>query len=111
MRMLITFVDKSKNSTQVETSLSPLNRINVRELARKIRLHALRMTRDAGSSHVGSSFSMAELLAVLYADFLRVDPKNIDAPDRDRLILSKGHACAGLYGVLAESGFFPIDWL
>lgn len=54
---------------------------------------------------------MAELLAVLYGHFLRVDPTRPDWPSRDRFILSKGHGCAGLYAVLAETGFFPIDWL
>jgi len=54
---------------------------------------------------------MAELLAVLYRSILRVTPETVDDPDRDRLILSKGHACAGLYAVLAECGFFPRQWL
>jgi transketolase len=80
-------------------------------LARTIRLHVLRMTSRAKSSHVGSSFSMAELLAVLYGRTLRVDPKRLDWEDRDRFILSKGHGCAGLYAVLAERGFFPLEVL
>ena len=54
---------------------------------------------------------MAELLAVLYGSILRVRPETADDPDRDRLILSKGHGCAGLYAVLAERGFFPAEWL
>ena len=54
---------------------------------------------------------MAELLAVLYTKTLRVRPDTVDDPDRDRLILSKGHACAALYAVLAEQGFFPMEWL
>ena len=82
-----------------------------RKLALRIRRHVLDMTCRAKSSHVGSSFSMAELLAVLYGSILRVDPKRLDWEDRDRFILSKGHGCAGLYAVLAETGFFPIDWL
>ena len=81
------------------------------ELARRIRLHVLRMTHRAGSSHVGTSFSMADLLAVLYGGVLRVRPEEPDWPDRDRFILSKGHGCAGLYAVLAERGFFSVDWL
>ena len=60
---------------------------------------------------MGSSLSMAELLAVLYRRILRLSPQTVDDPDRDRLILSKGHACAGHYAVLAECGFFPLDWL
>lgn len=82
-----------------------------RELARKIRLHSVRMTHRARSSHVGTSLSMAELLAVLYGKILRLSPETFDDPDRDRMILSKGHGCAGLYAVLAECGFFPLDWL
>jgi transketolase len=81
------------------------------DLARRIRLHVVRMTNRAGASHVGSSLSMAELLAVLYTRILRVSPDTVKSADRDRFILSKGHGCAGLYAVLAECGFFPKDWL
>ena len=69
------------------------------------------MTHQAKSSHVGSSLSMVELLAVLYGKVLRVRPEQPDWPDRDRFILSKGHGCAAYYAVLAEAGFFPLDWL
>jgi len=54
---------------------------------------------------------MIELLLVLYGRVLRVDPNRPDWPERDRFVLSKGHACAGLYAVLAERGFFPRSWL
>jgi transketolase len=54
---------------------------------------------------------MAELLAVLYGRVLHIDPARPDWSDRDRFILSKGHACAALYAVLAETGFFPTSWL
>lgn len=83
----------------------------VSSLARRIRLQALRMIDRARSSHLGSAFSMTELLAVLYTRILRLDPERPDWPDRDRFILSKGHACAPLYIVLAERGFFPTSWL
>jgi transketolase len=79
-------------------------------LANKIRQHTLRMVHRARSSHVGTSFSMADMLAVLYGAVLRVDPRRPDWPDRDRFILSKGHGAASLYAILAECGFFPIDW-
>lgn len=82
-----------------------------RALARKIRTHVIRMTYRARAAHVGTSLSMADLLAVLYGSILRVDPGRPDWPDRDRFILSKGHGCAGLYAVLAERGFFPREWL
>src|SRR6266545_3282550 len=76
-------------------------------LAAAIRCDALRMAHCAGMSHIGTCLSMADLLAVLYGEVLRVDPAQPDWPDRDRFILSKGHGAAGLYAVLAERGFFP----
>jgi transketolase len=79
-----------------------------RDLAQRIRRHALRMTSNGGSSHIGSVFSMADIVAVLYERILRVDPNRPDWVDRDRMILSKGHAGAGIYAALAEKGFFPI---
>ncbi len=81
------------------------------ELARRIRAHCVRMTHHAQASHIGSCLSVADVLAVLYRDVLRVDPARPEWPDRDRFILSKGHGAAGLYAVLAESGFFPPAWL
>src|SRR2546421_5520218 len=80
-------------------------------LAKRVRLKTLRLIHRAGSSHVGSAFSMTDLLAVLYTKILRVDPNRPDWAERDRFILSKGHACAPLYAVLAERGFFPAEWL
>ena len=81
------------------------------KLAQKIRIHATRMIHTAQSSHLGSNLSMAEIMAVLYGKILHISPDEPSAPDRDRLILSKGHAAAGYYAVLAECGFFPIEWL
>lgn len=81
------------------------------ELARSVRTHTVRMVHAAKSSHIGSSFSIVELLTVLYGRILRVDPSRLDWPDRDRFILSKGHACAALYAVLTEKGFFAKSWL
>jgi transketolase len=81
------------------------------EFAHHIRTRTLQMINRARSSHIGSSFSMADLLAVLYNGILRVDPKRPEWPERDRFILSKGHACAALYVALAECGFFPDSWL
>ena len=81
------------------------------QLANKIRKHALMMTSLGGSSHIGSIFSICDILAVLYGSFLNFKPSDPRWPDRDRFILSKGHAGAGVYAVLAESGFFPINKL
>jgi transketolase len=82
-----------------------------RTLARRIRRHALEMTRLGKSSHVGSIFSMADILAVLYGQVMSVRPGEPKWPDRDRFILSKGHAGAGVYAALAETGFFPLEQL
>lgn len=81
------------------------------ELARRCRAHALRMTSRARSSHIGSCLSAMDILAVLYADFLNFRPEEPDWKERDRFVMSKGHAAAALYAILAESGFFPLDWL
>ncbi len=80
-------------------------------LAQKIRIHATRMISAAKSSHLGSNFSMAEIMAVLYGRILNISPDRPDDPQRDRFVLSKGHAAAGYYAVLAECGFFPVEWL
>jgi transketolase len=84
---------------------------SLKELARAIRAHALHMTHAGKSSHIGSVLSIADLLAVLYGRILKVDPAKPAWPERDRFVLSKGHAAAGLYAVLAERGFFPKEWL
>ena len=76
------------------------------DFARRIRAHALRMVFAAKASHIGSCLSMADILAALYARVLQVDPGNPSDPDRDRFILSKGHAAAILYAALAVRGFF-----
>ena len=81
------------------------------ELARRIRRHAVEMTHLGKSSHVGSVLSMADIIAVLYGQVMRVDPANPHWVGRDRFILSKGHAGAGIYAALAECGFFPLEKL
>ncbi len=81
------------------------------EFARKIRVHALKMVNKGGSSHIGSVFSISDILSVLYVDVLTYDANNPKWDKRDRFILSKGHAGAGVYAALAESGFFTISEL
>lgn len=85
--------------------------IDTRALAKRIRIHTLRMTSGGGSSHIGSVFSMADIVAVLYGGVLRVRPDDPAWPGRDRFVLSKGHAGAGVYAALAERSFFPIEKL
>jgi len=88
-----------------------MTKISTTELAYRVRRHAVEMTRLGKSSHVGAVLSMADILAVLYNDIMNVDPENPKWADRDRFILSKGHAGAGIYAVLAEKGFFSVDVL
>lgn len=79
--------------------------------AREIRRRALRMTSRARSSHIGSAFSCADILAVLYGGLLRVRPQEPGWSGRDRFILSKGHAASALYAALSRRGFFPSEAL
>lgn len=80
-------------------------------LAKRIRKHSLQMVARSKSSHIGCCLSIADVLAVLYEEILSYDSQQPAKPQRDRFILSKGHATAVLYAVLAEKRFFPLDWL
>ncbi|NLI91071.1 MAG: transketolase [Peptococcaceae bacterium] len=83
----------------------------IEEMARKIRIDIIQMLAAAKSGHPGGSLSAADILAVLYFKEMRVDPENPHWPDRDRFVLSKGHAAPVLYAALAERGFFPTEEL
>src|SRR2546428_826547 len=84
---------------------------SLKQKAVTLRKHIIRMTHNAQSGHPGGSMSAADIVTVLYFHVLRVDPKNPTWPDRDRFVLSKGHACPVWYAALAERGFFPVDEL
>ncbi len=75
--------------------------------ARQLRRQVVRMLQKARRGHVGSAFSVIDILRVLYDGILRYDARNPRWPERDRCILSKGHGCLGLYPILADKGFFP----
>ncbi len=85
----------------------------IAEKARLMRKHSLDMALVAGSNgaHLGPGYSMAEIMATLYFAVMKHDPKNPTWPDRDRLVLSKGHGVLGYYTALAEAGYFPVDYL
>lgn len=83
----------------------------LKEMARRLRRHVVTMTATAGSGHPGGSLSAADIVAALYFKTMRHDPKNPAWPNRDRLVLSKGHAAPILYAALAESGYFPVPEL
>ncbi len=80
-------------------------------LSNYIRAYALKMVHEAKASHIGGSFSIADILAVLYEDILYLNPKNQYLRKRDRLILSKGHCCSALYATLALKKFFKVSEL
>lgn len=85
--------------------------MNSLKLAWNIKRHGVEMTHISKGSHIGPILSVADIIAVLYADILNYDPKNPDSEDRDRIILSKGHAGAAIYAAIAECGFIDVEEL
>lgn len=88
-----------------------MNVEKMRGIASVIRQGVIALSHSAGTPHLGSSLSCIDILTALYWSILRVDPRQPDQPDRDRFILSKGHAALALYVTLAERGFFSKDVL
>jgi len=84
---------------------------NSKLLAKEVRKKSLQMVHLANSSHIGGALSMTDILAVLYTSVLKYNPENPNWEERDRFILSKGHACVSLYSILALCGFFPLEEL
>ena len=82
---------------------------DIQNFANKMRLDVIEMTTAAGSGHPGGSLSAADVMAALYFKVLNIDPEDPWKEDRDRFVLSKGHAAPILYAALAERGFFPVD--
>ncbi len=85
--------------------------MDVVQFSKEIRRNTLRCLHSQGSGHVGGSLSIVDVLAVLYSKYMHVDPHNPRMEDRDKLVLSKGHAGPALYATLALKGFFPVEWL
>lgn len=85
--------------------------MNSEQLAWLIRRHGIEMTHISHGSHIASVLSVADILAVLYNDIAKIDSSNPKWEERDRIVLSKGHAGAAMYAVLAEKGFFPVEQL
>ena len=83
----------------------------LKEIARSVRIDALRSIHAAGAGHPGGSLSSADILTALYFNVMNVDPSDPLKEDRDRFIMSKGHAAPGLYAVLAHRGFFDTEEL
>jgi transketolase len=83
----------------------------LRELATSVRRSDLQVVHGAGLGHVGGEMSAIDILVTLYFAVLRIHPGHPDDPERDRFILSKGHAAVALYTTLAHAGFFPLEEL
>ena len=81
------------------------------KIANNVRMDILEEVYNAKSGHIGGAFSIADILTVLYFNEMNIDAKSPDSPDRDRLVLSKGHASAALYAVLAEKGYIDKEEL
>ena len=84
---------------------------DLQKIACKVRMGVIEGTYNAKSGHPGGSLSISDTLTYLYYNKMNVDPKNPDAPDRDRFVLSKGHTAPALYSVLAQKGYFPEEEL
>ncbi len=91
--------------------LSAVNLQALQNMADQLRLDSLEMIHRRGAGHPGGSLSAAEIVTCLFFHSLEIDPANPGWEDRDRFILSKGHAAIGLYPILADVGFFPREWI
>jgi len=80
-------------------------------IANRLRLDVVEAVHDSGDGHPGPCMSIADIMAVLFFEEMKLDPSNPRWPERDRFILSKGHACPILYAALARKGYFPIEEL
>jgi transketolase len=97
---------ESRTGVRFDLSIPELEK-----MARKLRRYVITMISTAGSGHPGGSLSAADIVTALYFKVMRHDPKNPQWPDRDRFVLSKGHAAPILYAALAECGYFPVEEL
>ncbi len=86
-----------------------MNKLELQKKANEVRKGIIEATHAAKSGHPGGSLSATEVFTYLYFEEMNIDPKNPEDPDRDRFVLSKGHTAPGLYSVLANRGYFPVE--
>ena len=103
--------DTLKTNTDTAIEIGSLSIEQLGAVAKKLRRHIISMTGKAGSGHPGGSLSAVEIVTALYFGMLRHNPRDPRWSDRDRFILSKGHAAPLLYAALAECGYFPVEEL
>lgn len=97
--------------TELQEGVTTYDLLRLKATAARCRLASLEMAYKAGSGHIPPDFSCMDIMVTLFFRVLRLDPFRPDWDDRDRFILSKGHAVGALYVCLAERGFFPKEWL
>jgi transketolase len=98
-------------ASRMEARTVEAGKAELDDRSRFLRQLIVRGLEGGGRGHVGSSMSLVEILRVLYDDVLRYRPSEPKWPDRDRMILSKGHGCLALYAILADKGFIPVETL
>lgn len=86
-----------------------MNTLELQKMANEVRKGIITAVHSAKAGHPGGSLSAADLFTYLYFEEMNIDPKNPDAPDRDRFVLSKGHTAPGYYSALAHRGYFPVE--
>ena len=86
-----------------------MNKLELQKTANEVRKGIVTAVHGAKAGHPGGSLSAADIFTYLYFEEMNIDPENPDKPDRDRFVLSKGHAAPGLYAALAHRGFFPVE--
>ena len=86
-----------------------MNTLELKKMANEVRKGIVSAVHSAKAGHPGGSLSAADIFTYLYFEEMNVDPKNPDAPDRDRFVLSKGQTAPGYYAALAHKGFFPVE--
>ena len=87
-----------------------MDNLKLKQMANEVRKGVIVGTHSAKAGHPGGSLSAAELFTLLYFEEMNIDPADPKNPDRDRFVLSKGHTAPGLYAVLANRGYFPVDY-
>lgn len=86
-----------------------MNELKLKQIANEVRKGIVTAVHSAKAGHPGGSLSSAEIFTYLYFEEMNIDPDNLNAPDRDRFVLSKGHVAPGYYATLAQRGFFPVE--
>ncbi|WP_422736353.1 transketolase [Micromonospora sp. WMMD729] len=103
--------DQAATSAAQAAAVEADDAVELAAVAVRVRELIVQMCASSDGGHLGGSMSLVEILVTLYHEVLRVDPTRPELPERDVLLLSKGHGAIALYAVLATRGYFPVEWL